>query len=109
MKFYYKWDLCDVRVLDYIQKRYISGIFGVVTGNYYHQNCSLSESEKKKKIDSILKDGEVRAVLSDTKIGYSINPINSLQAWAFNHQCTNLLMVTTSLKRALKKRMFERK
>lgn len=102
MAFYYGWELDDSRVLKYIQKRFINGIFSVVTANFYHPNCLMSKTEKKEKICAILSDNDVVSVLKETKIMYNKNPINSLQAWAFNHRKVKMLMLATELKQILK-------
>ena len=103
MDFYYDWELTDERVLRYIQKRYVRGIFGVVTGNFFHPKCTLSKKEKRAIIDKILHDGELTKVLQQTGIGYGSNPVNNLQAWAFHHGRTDLLIIATTTKLALKK------
>ena len=103
MTFYSAWELDDSRVLKYIQKRFITGIFGVVTANFYHPNCMMTKIEKKEKICAILSDNDVVSVLKETKIMYSKNLINSLQAWAFNHRKVRLLMMATEIKQNLKR------
>lgn len=103
MAFYSAWDLDNEQVLKYIQNRFITGIFGVVTANFYHKNCRMSKAEKSDKIRELLSDNDVVTVLRETKIRYSKNPVNSLQAWAFNHRKTRMLMLATELKQNLKR------
>lgn len=103
MDFYDDWQLTDEKVLRYIRNRYVGGIFGVVTGNFYHKDCKLSKEEKRAKIEEILHSGELMDVLQYTKIGYGSNPVNNLQAWAFNHGNTKLLIFATVFKTAIKK------
>lgn len=107
MDFYYSWNLNDERVLNYIQQRFITGIFGVVTWNFYHKDCHMSKKEKTEIISSILDDQDVKSVLKHTRIAYSKNPVNSLQAWAFNHRVIKILMLATCLKMSLKKLLKE--
>ncbi len=105
MEFYNTWKLNDKRVLKYIENRFISGIFGVVTLNYYHLDCHLSNEEREEKIKNIIMDEDVSRVLKNVKISYSKNPINTIQAWAFNTRRVKLLMFMTNLKINLKKMM----
>ena len=103
MHFYSTWELDNEQVLKYIQNRFLTGIFGVVTANFYHKNCRMSKTEKEDKIRAILSDNDVVTVLRETKIMYSKNPVNLLQIWAFNHRKTRILMLATELKQNLKR------
>lgn len=103
MDFYNKWNLNDKKVLDYIQHRYVSGIFGVAGLNFYHKDCPYTNKERKKHIAEVIKSDELKKCISTAKIGYGKNPVNTLQAWAFNHQKVRLFMIATQLKRILKK------
>lgn len=100
---YNDWKLADERVLRYIRNRYVCDMFGVVTENLFHKDCKLSKEEKRIKIEEILHGDELVDVLQYKKIGYGRNPVNNLQAWAFNHGNTKLLMFATEFKAALKK------
>ena len=103
MTFYDNWGLNDNRVFEYIENRFLTGMFGVVTENYYHPNCPLTKSEKRQKIDSVFRREDVISVLEERKINCGKNPVNALQAWAFNNRNTKILMITTTLKIKLKK------
>lgn len=105
MTFYNDWKLADEKVLRYIRNRYVGGIFGVLTGNFFHQKCTLGKKEKRAIIDKILHDEELTKVLQQAGIGYGSNPVNNLQAWAFNHGKTDMLIFATRLKPYLKKGM----
>lgn len=102
MDFYNDWDLDDVRVLNYIEKRFVGGMFSVATGNFFHKKCDLTKQEKKVKISETIHSKELVEVLKRTKLEYGSNPINNLQAWAFNHSFTGLLIIATRLKKFLK-------
>ena len=103
MTFYNDWKLADETVLRYIRNRYVGGIFGVVTGNFFHKDCKLSKKEKQAKIKEILHSNELVDVLQYTKIGYGSNLVNNLQAWAFNNGKTDVLIFAVKLKTSLKK------
>ena len=103
VSFYYEWRLTDLRVFSYIQKRFISGIFGVATVNFFHEKCALSSQQRFETIDKIIHEREVVAVLRETKVGHGKNPLNALQAWAFNTGRTRTLIAATKLKRRLKR------
>ena len=79
MSFYEEWNLQDNRVLTYIKKRYISGIFGIVTENYFHKNCGYTKKQKYEKISNIFENAEFISVLENTKIKYGRNPVNNVQ------------------------------
>lgn len=102
LTFYNDWKLTDDRVLRYIRNRYVSGIFGVVTGNFFHRDCKLSKEEKQVKIEEILHSDELMDVLQYTKIGYGSNPVNNLQAWAFNNGKVHILILATKVKKIIK-------
>ena len=102
MDFYNDWDLDDARVLDYIEKRFVGGMFLVATGNFFHKKCDLTKQGKKVKISETIHSKELVEVLKRTKLEYGSNPINNLQAWAFNHSFTGLLIIATRLKKFLK-------
>ena len=104
MSFYEEWNLQDNRVLTYIKKRYISGIFGIVTENYFHKNCGYTKKQKYEKISNIFENAEFISVLENTKIKYGRNPVNNVQIWAFNHKKVKLLIEGTKLKKYLKKK-----
>ena len=104
MSFYEEWNLQDNRVLTYIKKRYISGIFGIVTENYFHKNCGYTKKQKYEKISNIFENVEFISVLENTKIKYGRNPVNNVQIWAFNHKKVKLLIEGTKLKKYLKKK-----
>ena len=98
MKLYLSWNLNDKAVIDYIYHRYVSGIFNVVTCNYFHKDCHLSEKERYRIINNILNNPELLEVMKYTSIHYGNNPINNIQAWAFNHRKTGLLIWITHQK-----------
>ena len=104
IEFYDKWNLQNARVLRYIEKRYISGIFGVVTLNYFHKDCNLTKKQRYEKINKIIQNEELNLVLRETKIGYCKNPVNNIQAWAFNNKRTKLLIGITIIKKYLKQK-----
>lgn len=103
MNFYSEWNLKDDRVLEYIRRRYINGIFGVMTGNYFHKNCNYTSQQRKTKISKIMKNQEFISVLKKTKIQYGKNPVNNIQIWAFNNRKPQILIWGTILKRYLKR------
>ena len=103
MSFYNDWNLQDDKVLTYIQKRYVSGIFGIVTGNFFHKDCNFTNQQRWDIINQIIHSDELHRVLRKTKINYGRNPVNNLQAWAFNHEKTSLLILVTKLKIKLKR------
>ena len=103
MAFYREWQLDDPRVLGYIQNRYLSGIFGVVTGTFFHKDCPWTRAEKRKKIDEILHRPELCAVLKAVPPHYGSNPVNNLQTWAFRHGKAGVLVGATELKIKLKR------
>ena len=103
MNFYSEWNLKDDRVLEYIRRRYINGIFGVMTGNYFHKNCNYTSQQRKTKISKIMKNQEFSSVLKKTKIQYGKNPVNNIQIWAFNNRKPQILIWGTILKRYLKR------
>lgn len=102
MEFYLSWGLNDDRILSYIQHRYISGMFSVVTENYYHEKCPLDKVERMRKIKKVLLDKELALILQSTKIRYERNPVNFIQAWAFNHRKIKILIFVTEFKIRLK-------
>lgn len=102
MEFYDNWGLNDENVLFYIKRRFISGIFDVVTGNYFHTQCTFSYKERKKKITEIFRNSEVIKVINDVGISYRGNPVNLIQALAFNMRNVNLLLIITIFKIRLK-------
>lgn len=104
IEFYNKWNLDNNRVLKYIEKRYVNGIFGVVTLNYFHKDCNLTKKQRYEKINKIIHNKELTLVLKRTRIGYCKNPINNIQAWAFNNKKVNLLIQITRLKNYLKRK-----
>lgn len=101
--FYKDWNLNDEKVLKYIQRRYVNGIFGVVTGNFFHKDCTLDEKQKRLKIHEILHDNELIEVLQHSGMDYDRNPVNALQVWAFNTGRTNVLILAVKMKMTLKK------
>lgn len=103
MDFYNGWGIENERVLKYIQNRYINGLFDVACITFFHEKCDFSKAEKYNRINAMLNNEELIAVLQNTKIPYSKNPINFLQAWAFNNRKTKLLISVTKLKNAIKK------
>lgn len=52
--FYNSWNLNNDRVKKYICDRYISGIYNVISYNYYHRDCELNTINKYKKIKEIM-------------------------------------------------------
>lgn len=58
--FYKKWGLDDENVLEYIRKRYASGIYQAVTANCFHVDCELAATGKYKYIKKIVSNPEVR-------------------------------------------------
>lgn len=103
MDLYTGWELTDKNVLRFIQNQYVSDIFGVATRNFFHKDCKLSKKERWAIIEDIIHDDDLTNVLQHTKIGYGSNPVNNLQAWAFNHGKTGMLIIATRVKNYLKK------
>ena len=103
MAFYEQWGLDDKRVLNYIRDRYISGVFNVATGTFFHEDCRLSAVEKHAKIDQVLHRQELVEVLKTRNPSYGSNPVNNMQIWAFYRGRTRTLIEATRLKRFLKK------
>lgn len=101
--FYDDWNLHDERVSTYIKKRYLGGIFSVVTRNYFHPDCDLTPKQRKERIDEILQNELFCSVLNVMKADYGKNPVNNIQIWAFNHRNTDILIWSTKLKRFLKR------
>lgn len=103
MKFYEDWHLQDDRVLAYIKKRYVDGIFGVVTGTYFHEDCEYTTEQRNKKIYSVIRNKEFISVSKNVRINYGRNPVNNIQIWAFNHKKVKILIWSTILKKYLKR------
>lgn len=101
MDFYNEWNIDDQRVLDYIQNRYISGIFNVVAINYFHEKCHFSKKERKNKIDKILHNKEFEMVKENIDFKYTSNPINNFQLWSFSKSKTNIFILATNLKKMI--------
>lgn len=102
MAFYWGWDIQNDRVLKYIENRFVSGMYMAAIVNYFHPDCPLTTAEKKEKLKKLLNNEELISALMRTRIGYSHNPVNAMQAWAFNHRNVDLLMICTELKNWLK-------
>ena len=100
--FYQAWSLNDDNVLRYIRKRYVSGMFGVVTVNFFHKDCPWKRAKRYRYVDSVLHQQELRDALRMQRIDYGHNVVNNLQAWAFNHGRTGLLLLATHVKRIFK-------
>lgn len=103
MKFYRTWNIDDEKVLEYIRTRFVKGMFGVITGNYYHPQCSFSNRERRKKIQEIFSDSQLIECQKVVNVSFGKNPVNQLQGWAFMHRKTRLVMCMTSMKQILKK------
>ncbi len=99
---YNNWQINDDRVLDYIQLRFLKGMYNVVCQNYFHKDCNYAKSELKKEVNKVFNNKELIEVLLKNKIQYVKNPINNIQIWAFNHRKTNLIIMITKLKNQIK-------
>lgn len=65
MDFYNKWNLDSEEVKSFIYDRYRSGIYNVISYNYFHPQCSYNFIKKNKLIRDILNNYEVQKVLED--------------------------------------------
>ena len=102
MDFYKEWNIYDEKVLNYIQTRFVKGMFGVITGNYYHPLCPYSKQERREKIEKIFSNRELKKCINTVNLSYGKNPINYLQGWAFRKQKIQMLMWMTQLKKLIK-------
>lgn len=103
MDFYREWNIDNKKVLEYIQTRFVKGMFGVITSNFYHKLCPFSNKEREVKIKEIFSNPELKKCVDSVNISYGKNPINYLQGWAFANQKVRLLMWMIELKRILKR------
>lgn len=101
MNFYDEWQIDDRKVLDYIQNRYISGLFNVASINYFHEKCTFTKQERRKKIDKILHDKELKVAIKNIDYRYNSNPINNLQMWSFRNSKTNIFILSIKLKKVI--------
>lgn len=101
VKLYQEWDLDNKSVWDYIQNRFLSGMFQTASVNYFNKNCTLNKSERNQAIKRVINDDEV--VGCNKKLGYGRNPLNNLQIWAFNNRKSRLFIFCVIFKNLLKK------
>lgn len=105
MDFYNDWELTDRKVLEYICRRFLSGAFMCVIGNYYHNDCRMSFVQRKRAIDDVLSDPDVIELLNRYPANNNENILNKLMNYAFYHRKTLLLMLSRNIKEKLRKIM----
>lgn len=102
IKFYNEWNINNDTVLDYIQNRFVRGMYGVIIVNYYHTDCQLSKCEKKEKIKQILNNSKLKPILNNSYIDKS-NIVNMVLTYAFVHGHVQILMLMVDIKRKIKR------